>query len=164
MKKKIAIWSVATLLIFQGSVSFAQDNTPTPEPPPDETVAVDVDFVETGTPFDDVLNNLARGLAAVLYVPSAVGFVTVLTSISKRFVPISANLIALFWMAIMWAVFALVKGFGVDPILAENVLKSITELGYVLLAATGTQVASGWWYQRNKEAGVPVVGFSKSGE
>lgn len=164
MKKKITIWLTAMVLIFQSSVSFAQDETPTPEPPPDETIGVEVDFVETGTPFDDVLNNLASGLAAVLYVPSAVGFVTVLTSVSKRFVPFSANLIALFWMAVMWAVFALVKGFGFDPVLAENVLKSITELGYVLLAATGTQVASGWWYQRNKDAGVPIVGFSKSGE
>lgn len=162
--KKLKILTIAIVLTVMGGMSFAQDVTPTLEPPPDETVAVEVDFVETGTPFDDVLNDLARGLAAILYVPSAVGFVTVLTSITKRFLPFSANLIALFWMAVMWGIFALVKGFGIDPVLAESFLKSITELGYVLLAATGTQVVSGWWYRRNRDAGVPVVGFSKSGE
>lgn len=162
MKRKFVAWMIAIQLLLV-PVSHAQDVTPTPEPPPDETIAVDVDFVKTGTPFDEVLNSFLVGISGLVYLPGAVGIVTVLTSFTKRFVSmISANLIALFWMLVFWILYLVTRNLGIDNVLYERTLNGITEVGYVLLFASGTQIVSGWWYQKNREAKVPIVGYSKS--
>lgn len=152
------------LLLWSAVAVLAQDEPEvTPEPVPDETVAVDVTFIETGTEYDEPVNAFLNLLVALVYAPGAVGIVTVLTSITKRFITvISANLIALLYFAAFWGLFIVVQNLGIEKTVVEQTLNGITELGYALLFMTGTQVASGWWYGKAKSANVPIVGYSKS--
>lgn len=165
---KQRIFTLLFIIILLGMSAFAvlaQDDEPevTPEPLPDETIAVDVSFLETGTTADEPVNKFLNMLAMLVYAPGAVGIVTVLTSITKRFVTfINANLIALIYFVLFWVLFMAIRNFGFEPEIAEQFLNGITEVGYGLLAITGTQIVSGMWYQKANAASVPIVGYSKS--
>lgn len=167
------LWLIAILLLigvffFAGLTTLAQEATTEPEPAmPIEVVddpAADgsIEFVvNDGDPLTALVNNLLNVLAVAAYMPSAVGFTLVLTSFTKRVVPFPANLIALAYMLVIWGIFLFVRNLGLEGPFEQN-LKYITEIGNVLLAATGTPIATTWLYNKAVAAKVPIVGFSKT--
>lgn len=143
------------LLLFGGMTLLAQDST---EIPPDTPVQFIPDDGSAGA---GLANDLANVLRVVFYIPSATGLVLVLTSFVKRFVPLSANLIALGFMGVIWLVYIVVNqlGFGSQ---FEPTLKAITDIGNIMLGLTATPIVTTWFYNQAKAAKVPIVGFSKT--
>lgn len=161
---------------------MAQDETPTPddvptevvepvpdptedvlpEPPADEIVDVNIDFVEDGSQTAGVVNTFLNALAKLVYLPSVAGFALVLTSVAKRFLSVpSANVLALIFMTILWALFTVAQSAGIDSVQLDRLLVTVTEMGYTLLALSGTQIATTWLYDKSKAAKAPIIGYSK---
>lgn len=175
---------IAILLIIFGlsfTSVFAQDDvTPTPntsevvepipdpteevapEPPADEVFDINIDFVEDGTATSGVVNTFLNALAKLVYLPSVAGFAVVLTSIAKRFLSVpSANVLALIFMSLLWVLFTVAQSAGIDSVELDRLLSTVTELGYTLLALSGTHIASTWLYNKNKAANTPIIGYTK---
>jgi hypothetical protein len=163
-----SLWLIAILLLvslfsFAGMVALAQDEIPVADATaivPDEAP---IEFLpDDGTPGTGIANEFANALVTVLYYSSGtVGLTIVLTSFTKRVLPLPANAIALGYMGALWVIYIVVNNLGF-AVQFEQTLRQVTDIGNTLLVMTGTPVATTWLYNKAKAARVPIIGFSKS--
>lgn len=130
------------------------------EPSGDATEIILEDFVPEDSPEGELANSILEAISAVVYLPAAAGIVTVGTSFIKRFTNFPAKFIALTIMTVLWGIYSVAQGLGYETQL-DQILDAITQIGFVLVAATGTSIVSAKMYEQSARHNIPVVGFSR---
>jgi hypothetical protein len=117
--------------------------------------------------YDDPYETLAENLFSLVYnatyLPFAAGMVTLLTALSKRLRALNdvqANVLALFWTVIVWALWTGANQIGYGA-LFESMTSTLTTLGVAVLGVTGTAIASGKLYRVSAAQNVALVGYQR---
>lgn len=179
MKRNLAI-----MLLIIGMFTmpiFAQDETPTPdtvptdavvtvspddpvsiEPEPDTVVDLNLDLIEDTDEVGSTIDFAGALLALGVFMPSAVGLMTLLTNVVKMFAPtIPADKTNLVLSVLLIGFFSVVKFTGIDIVALDRTLESLTIIGYSVLTIMGAGILSPKAYRASKVAGIPVLGYSK---
>lgn len=158
----VIIAVLIALLLFDALVVVAQESEATAEAPPPIIIDETGEYIPVDNATSLLLNNLLNAIAVTVYLPSAAGFTLILTNVSKWLIPnkVPSRFIQLFWMILLWAIFAIASSLGYSE--AFNLLlNKVTEIGYIMLGGSLTQIVASSVYDKAAAKKLPLTGYKR---
>lgn len=120
--------------------------------------------IATGTPVQNMADNLFSLLYNATYLPFAAGLVTILVSLSKRvsyLQSVSSPALVMFWTVMLWVLWTAANEIGYGSQF-ESVVGALTSLGGMVLGIAVTPMVAGRIYSEAKTQGVSVIGYQRA--
>lgn len=153
---------LAIFVLFTGA-TLAQDSDADIVVIPD--VAETVVYVPGSDGLSNVLNSLLNTLYDYFYIPATAGFVVMGTGFLRRLIPVTkiknTEFIVFGIMAVVF-IFYTVAGRLEQTETLQMVVDVVTQIGNVLLLATGTGIVTSKLHKSANKNGVAIAGFKHS--